>query len=191
MYEHIKGQLILADNSKVVIEANGIGYKIFIPLSSFAKLPNIGSDLLIYVVLIVREDAHTLYGFLSKEEKELFELLINISGIGPKTANNLIGHIDFENFQQAIANNDTRLISKVPGIGKKTSERLVIELKDKFKNFVKISNTSTNTTLFDAINALINLGYNPMQAQKAARLAYEENKETSLSNLITSALRKL
>lgn len=199
MYDYIKGSLVSISPSKITIEANGIGYLLNIPLSSYNKLPKINSLLTCYVSLIVREDSHTLYGFLFQEERNLFEILITVSGIGPKTALGIIGHLDIDNFKSAILSSDVRLLSKVPGIGTKTAEKLIIEMRDKIKNVSKdfsisgsIHLRNEKSTIADALNALLNLGYNHLQAQKAINKALEELKdEKDAGKLISLALKKM
>jgi holliday junction DNA helicase RuvA len=143
---------------------------------------------------VVREDSHTLYGFLKQQERDLFELLITLSGIGPKTALALIGHVEYEHFYRAIAESDLRLLGKIPGIGKKTAERLVIEMRDKLKILDKsypISSDGKDLKISDAIQALINLGYPAFEAQKAVKIAQlkaGEKADTAL--LISLALRE-
>src|SRR5258708_4277677 len=123
MYESIQGILKEKEPIKAVVEAGGIGYRLAIPLSTYTRLPACETPLKLYLSQVVREDAHTLYAFLLKEERDLFEVLITLSGIGPKTALAIIGHMEMGAFQRAIASADTRLLSKIPGIGKKTAER--------------------------------------------------------------------
>ncbi|MES2273708.1 MAG: Holliday junction branch migration protein RuvA [Chlamydiota bacterium] len=197
MYESIQGILKEKDPLKAVVVTGGIGYRLTIPLSTYTRLPNPETPLLLYLSQVVREDAHTLYAFLAREERDLFEVLIGISGIGPKTALAIIGHMEIGAFQKAIAAADTRLLGKIPGIGKKTAERLVIEMRDKFKTFGKkekggIPLSSTDGILGDAMNALLHLGYHPMEAQKAVHAAFAEKKdEGDLGKLITAALQKI
>ncbi len=177
------------------MEANGIGYRLTIPLSTYTRLPNLGQKLVLLLAHVVREDSHTLYAFLSKEERDLFEILITISGIGPKTALAIIGHMEMGMFQKAIANADVRILSKIPGIGKKTAERLVIEMRDKFKGAKKekpVALEAVEGLLGDAMNALIHLGYNALQAQQAVQAALDEKKgEKDLGKIITAALQKI
>lgn len=197
MYEFIKGKLIDLSPMKITLESHGVGYKILIPLNSLSKLPALGSELLLYVSLIVKEDSHTLYGFVEQMERDLFELLITISGIGPKTALALVGHLEISNFQSAILTANVKQLSKVPGIGSKTAERLIIEMKDKLKNLEKRTSSSLEAkpedrSFSDALNALINLGYNHFQAQKAIKKTLEENKEEKdIGKIITLALRNI
>jgi Holliday junction DNA helicase RuvA len=196
MYEAIRGILKDKDPAKAVVEAGGISYRLTIPLSTYTNLPLIESPVYLFLSEVVREDAHTLYAFLEKEERDLFEILIALSGIGPKTAVAIIGHIDICSFQQAIAAADVRLLSKIPGIGKKTAERLVIEMKDKIKNKGKGFSCSSASlgsgVIADAIHALMNLGYHSVDAQKAVQKVLQEKKdETDLGSLITAALQHI
>lgn len=187
MYESIQGILKDKDLSIAIVEAGGIGYRLCIPFNTYSKLPPVGSSVFLFLSQVVREDSHTLYAFLTKEERNLFETLIALSGIGPKTAVGIIGHIEINAFQNAVASSDTRLLSKIPGIGKKTAERLVIEMRDKFKGKAK-----GPTLMGDAVTALLNLGYTPANAQKAVQAVLEEKKnETDLAKIITSALQKI
>ncbi len=195
MFEYIKGTLINIDPIQAIVEANGIGYKLFIPINAYSEaIP--GKEILLYTSYIVREDAHILYGFFSIEERDLFESLRSVNGIGPKTAICLIGHLGISNFQQAIIENDFRIICKVPGIGKKTAERLIIEMKDKHKLFEKLSSAksnknNSNPAVSDAIRALINLGYHPIKARKAVDIASKENNTDNPAILISLALSKI
>lgn len=187
MYESIQGILKDKDPNRAIIETAGIGYRLSIPLSAYAKLPPIGTSTYFYLSQVVREDSNTLYAFLCKEERNLFETLITLSGIGPKTGLSIIGHIDIDSFQSAVAASDSKLLSKIPGIGKKTAEKLVIEMRDKFKGKGKGS-----TVVGDAVTALLNLGYSPVNAQKAVQAVLEEKKnETDLAKIITAALQKI
>ena len=198
MFESIKGTLIEKTPVKAVIETFGISYRLTIPLNTYTKLPALKTPIELYLSHIVREDSEALYAFTSKEERDLFEILLTISGIGPKTGIAIIGHIDIGSFQRAVAAADTRLLSKIPGIGKKTAERLIIEMRDKFKTYAKKDKASPapfgagDALLSDAFNALINLGYPPISAQKAIAAALEEKKdEKDLGRLITAALQKM
>jgi len=197
MFEYIKGTLIDKEPSKAVVEAGGIGYRLSIPLSTFNRLPATKNSVELYLSHIVREDSETLYAFMTKEERNLFESVLAVSGIGPKTGSAIVGHIDTATFQKAIAGSDISLLSKIPGIGKKTAERLVVEMRDKFKGkgktvFATAPQILENSLLSDAFSALINLGYPPMDAQKAVQAALAEKKEeTDLGRLITAALQKI
>lgn len=193
MIEYIKGTLTDSSPSHAVLETHGIGYKVSIPLSNYAKLSQLGKEMVLYVATVIREDAHKSYGFTTKIERDFFEKLIDVSGIGPKTALALIGHMELNDLQFAIAQSNITLLSKVPGIGKKTAERLVVELKDKTAKISEIAlsvPTSKKDLFSDALGALVNLGYHPLQAQKAVKqILAESEKEPDLASLITSALR--
>ena len=198
MYEYIKGTLIEATPSKAIVETGGVGFSILIPFSHFSKLPQIGAPLTLFVSFVVREDAQRLFGFLTRRERDLFENLIEVSGIGPKTALCLIGHMEISDLQIAITQGNIPLICKIPGIGKKTAERLVVEMRDKLKKEGVSSSPlpslehlgTSQSVISDAISALMNLGYNNTQAQKAIKTALGKlDEEPQLAALITTALR--
>ena len=197
MIEYIKGILSYSTPLKTVIESGGIGYKIYIPLNNYSKLPALGKEICLFISSVIREDSHKYFGFLSAEERDLFETLTDVSGIGPKTALALLGHLEAADLQIAISQSDLSSICKVPGIGKKTAERLIVEMRDRFqKSAIGLptspSSKSEPSVVGDALRALINLGYQPLQAQKAVKAVIEEHtEEPDLSKLITSALRKL
>lgn len=189
MFEFIRGKMVASDFSKAVVDVGGVGYGVVISLKTYQKLPQSGLDVFFYVTPIIREDGHALYGFLVLDEKHLFEKIIAISGIGPKTAMGILGHVDIADFQVAILQCNTALLSKIPGIGKKTAERLVMELKDKF-NATSLPKTEGSTIMGDAISALINLGYHPLDAQSAIKkILSTHQQEPSLKELISGALR--
>lgn len=196
MFEFIKGKLIEVDTQKAIIETNGIGYKIFIPSSIYNDLLNLENALL-YTSFIVKEDSQTLYGFLTKVGRDIFDILISVSGIGAKTAILLLGNLDLEGLYFAITTSDIKIISKVPGIGKKTAERLIIELRDKFKNidtssFDHSKLNKSCSIASDAIAALMNLGYNSAQAQKAVKSVLQDfDEKPELGLLITKALKNI
>ncbi len=195
MYESIKGILVDKTPLKAVVEAGGIGYRLTIPLSTYTRLPALDKPIQLFLSQVVREDSNTLYAFLLKEERDLFETLITLSGIGPKTALAIIGHIEMGAFHRAIGMADVRLLSKIPGVGKKTAERLVIEMRDKLKGGKRdkpVALHAADGIIGDAMNALIHLGYNPLDAQKAVQAVMEEKKEEKdLGKIITAALQKI
>ncbi len=191
MYEAIKGSLKEKEPLKAIVEAGGISYRLTIPLNTYTRLGPLESSVHLFLSQVVREDSHTLYAFLAKEERDLFEILIGLSGIGPKTAVAIIGHMEIGPFQRAIAAADIRILSKIPGIGKKTAERLVVEMRDKIKGKGQAAPLAATLT-GDAMNALMNLGYNPLDAQKAVQAALAEKKdESDLGRLIAAALQKI
>lgn len=191
MFEFIRGTLVSSSPIKAVIDVRGVGYALFVPINS--HLPNQGEEVTLYTSLIIREDAHTLFGFLTLEERDLFESLRAVSGIGPKTALALIGHMTIDVLYSAISQADAKSIAKTPGIGKKTAERLIIEMRDKLKGLVhKSAPTKEVSTNSDALNALIHLGYNQAAATKAIQKVLDQaDSEPPLPELITSALRCL
>lgn len=197
MMEYIKGLLSESTPSKTIVETGGIGYRIHIPLSNYAKLPKLGQPICLFLSTVIREDSHKNYGFLTAQERDLFETLIDVSGIGPKTALALLGHIEACDLQMAISSSDINSICKVPGIGKKTAERLIVEMRDRVQKNQAFSlsfssSRSEKTTATDALSALVNLGYPALQVQKTVKFIIEsEDKEWELAELITCALKKL
>ncbi len=203
MYAYIRGTLIQSTPAAAVIETSGIGYRISIPANVFAKLPALGTEIQLHLSFIVREQSHTLYGFLSEQERILFDALLAVSGIGPKSALSLIGHLSLQDLHRAIHKGELNVITKVPGIGKKTAERLIIEMRDKVDQllppdpsdlaaFHALHSDPAAQKINDAMNALINLGYNQATAQKALKKSMTDLPEgVNLAELITHALSKI
>jgi holliday junction DNA helicase RuvA len=177
MITFLHGKLVEALPTQVTLDVNGIGYEALIPLSSFDKLPMPGQSIKLLTQLVVREDAHTLYGFMSSEERDLFRLLINtVSGIGPKTALNVLSGISVTAFRGAVAGGDLKSLSKISGVGKKTAERIVVELKDKIgmagaweAASAKHSLSADEQRINDAVLALVALGFKQIDAHDAVR----------------------
>lgn len=198
MLEYVKGKLVEATMQIAVLEAAGVGYRLFLPLSAFSKLPAAGQELILYTTQLIKEPSQVLYGFISKQERNLFEILIGVSGIGPKTALSLLGHLSINDLMDAIRCNALAILSKVPGIGRKTAERLVLEVRDKLPEWNLLTESSAvpsqaaaSSQLRDAASALIHLGYSQAQAEKASKQALKElGEDADLSVLITHALRK-
>lgn len=199
MIAYVKGILIQATPISAIVECHGLGYSIFIPASTFSKLPQIHEEVILYTSFVVRELSHTLYGFVNVQDRDLFDALMNVTGIGPKTALSVIGHLTAYELHQAISNHDITSISKVPGIGKKTAERLIIEMRDKISTIIPFdpsgfavhSKSDPKTQqISDAMSALVNLGYNQMTAQKAIKKTLQDVPDSiSLSELITISLK--
>lgn len=191
MIAQIRGTLLQILATDVIVEAAGIGYRIFIPVSAHAKLPSIGQMLLLHTSFIVREQSQALYGFLSAAERDFFEVLLGVSGIGPKTALSILGHLPLFDLQAAINNRNVLSLSKVPGIGKKTAERLIVEMRDKVSLMaVPQDSPATDGKVADAMNALVHLGYNQQTAKKALQKVLElHGEDLDLSALITAALK--
>jgi len=194
MLDYIKGVLTAAAPDAATLEIDNIGYRFLIPLSTYTKLPSIGETTLFYIVTVIREDSHRSFGFLTREERIFFEKFSAISGIGPKTALALIGHLNGNELRMAVTTGNALLLSKVPGIGKKTAERLIVELRDKIDSVPALQTirpmTPQEHITQDATNALVQLGYHPIQAGRVIKKALEEfDTEPNLSLLITAALR--
>lgn len=175
MIEYIKGILSEKEVTRVAIEAHGVGYNISIPLSTYEKLPETGTDLLLHIHYLVREDAHKLYGFLTKTEREMFRHLISITKIGPKVALSVLSGITVNDLVNCINSGDSSRLEKIPGVGQKTAQRLLIELKGKVGPALMSRGSesslvvnSTNLKIRDeAFAAMVSLGYNDKQVQKA------------------------
>lgn len=196
MYAYIKGTLVQASSGTVILEAGGIGYLIHIPASLYPLLPPLNSNLKLFTSFIVRELSQTLYGFMSSSECECFEILLGVSGIGPKLALSLIGHLNLSELHLAISSGNIQALSRTPGIGKKTAERLIVELRGKLPaseecdlNYA-VTADPFSQKINDAMSALINLGYNQMTAQKAVKKSMSDLPEgIHLADLITHALK--
>lgn len=192
MLEFIRGKLVAATPEKAVVEVAGIGYRLYIPFSCFGKLPNLGSEVKLFVFSHIREDAHRYFGFLTEQERDLFEQLNSITGVGPKTALALIGHMELGELQLAISQKNVLRLCRIPGIGKKTAERLVVELKDRVQKFPTLPEAGKGKNIEDAIAALVNLGYPLPRSQKAVVNALEGKEGTiEIAELITLALRRI
>jgi Holliday junction DNA helicase RuvA len=199
MISFIKGILAEKNPTYIIIDVNGIGFHIFIPLSNFDKLVEIGSEIKIFTHLHVKEDSLTLYGFLYLEELYLFQILIEVSGIGPRTAIGILSGTTVNDFYNLIINKNYARLTAIPGIGKKTAERLVLELYDKVsKNMLKtLSDTKSNSGNFEirseAVQALCSLGFSRPVAEKSVAniLMTNPSPEISLEELIKQALKSV
>ena len=190
MYAFIRGILASSSPLHAIIDAGGVGYRLHIPLSASSQLPPPGEEVLLHTAHVVRENDHSLYGFLTTSDRDLFETLCAVSGVGPKTALGLLGHLSPRALQEAIAHNNPTLIAKAPGIGKKTAERLVMELRDKLPAGTDRP-SDLAPTVRDAMAALLNLGYSQAKAQTAVQKVLKETHNVDLSTLITKALKNL
>lgn len=199
MYAYLKGKLVDAQPSCVIVDVQGIGYALSIPCRLLGELPEIGQPVQLFTSFVVRESSQTLYGFLCRQERDVFEALMNVTGIGPKLALSLIGHLTFDELHRAVTSQDFPTLCRVPGVGKKTAERLVVELKDKVSQFAPLQASlsislphSKPQHVEDAMLALINLGYNQNTAQKALKQSLKDLPETAdLALLITTALKHI
>jgi Holliday junction DNA helicase RuvA len=195
MITFLHGKLVESLPTQVIVDVNGIGYEVLIPLSSFDKLPSHGGE----VKLIVREDAHILYGFATAVERDLFRLLINnVSGIGPKTALNILSGMNAVAFRGAVANGDVKSLSQISGVGKKTAERIVVELRDKIGAAGALEAASAKHSLSpddqktnDATLALMALGFKQMDAYDSVRAAQTMLGATAtVEQLVRACLKK-
>ncbi len=199
MITYLHGKLVDALPTQVTVDVHGLGYEALIPLSSYDKLPKPGQELKLLTHLVVREDAHVLYGFMTAEERELFRLLINtVSGIGPKIALNVLSGMNPAAFRGAVANGDIRALSQISGVGKKTAERMVVELRDKFgaagawqASSAKHGLSPEEQKINDAVLALIALDYAQVEAHDAVRAAAAAlGPQASLEELVRASLQK-
>jgi len=188
MIEHVRGVLQYKSPAFIVIETGGIGYKINLPLSSYELLPREGDEVKINTYLHYREDNLSLYGFLNQKERDFFLLLISISKIGPKSALRMLSSISPSEFKKAIKRGDLTTLTDIPGIGKKTAQRLILELKEKIEE--EIIEAGDEELVKDAISALLSLGYTRNEARRAIKEAIDSSKEEiDLANLIKEALK--
>lgn len=173
MYAHLKGKVYSKKAPWVILELNGIGYEIQVPMTTFFSIPEAGSVITLFTHFTVREDAQSLFGFISELERDLFKEIIKVSGIGPKVALSILSTLPLADFIQYIESNKIEFLIKVPGIGKKTAERLVIELRDRIarfanENFISsIQQPNQNTAQSEAIEALLSLGFSLKEAKSA------------------------
>ena len=199
MIAFLRGTLVEALPTQITLDIRGVGYEVLIPLSSFDKLPAPGGEVRILTHLVVREDAHTLYGFMTGGERELFRLLIDtVTGIGPKLALNILSGMNPTAFRGAVANGDTKALSQISGVGRKTAERIVVELRDKVGAAGAWEAASAARTpsaeeqrINDALLALAALGYKPQEAQEAVRgAAALLGPDATLEQLVRTSLKK-
>ena len=199
MITFLHGKIVEALPTQVTVDVNGVGYEALIPLSSFDKLPQPGQSIKLLTQLVVREDAHTLYGFMTSEERDLFRLLVHtVSGIGPKTALNVLSGISVAAFRGAVANGDIKSLSKISGVGKKTAERIVVELKDKIglagaweAASAKHGLSADEQRINDAVLALVALGFKQIEAHDSVRAAQAMlGTQATVEELVRVCLKK-
>ena len=193
MITHIQGRMVEKNPTDVVIECNGVGYFINISLHTFSSLPTT-ENVKLYTHLIVREDAHTLYGFTTFAERQIFRLLISVSGVGPATARTMMSSLSPTQIVDAIASNDLPTIQSAKGIGAKTAQRLVLDLKDKILKVYGMSDISvdtSNTNKNEALSALETLGFVRKKIEKICDDIVKDNPQASVELIIKQALKKL
>ncbi|MDR5589377.1 Holliday junction branch migration protein RuvA [Christiangramia sp. SM2212] len=193
MIHHLKGQLIEKNPTYVVIECNGIGYSVNISLHTFSLIPD-SEAVSLYTHLQVKEDSHTLYGFVEKSEREIFRLLISVSGVGTSTARMMLSSLQPKEVIDAIASGDVPTIQSVKGIGAKTAQRVILDLKDKVLKILgedEVFVSQSNTNKEEALSALEILGYNRRQAGKVVEKILKEDPDSTVESIIKLALKKL
>jgi Holliday junction DNA helicase RuvA len=194
----IEGILRSKTPTEVLIDVNGIGFAVSVPLSTYEKLGAAGSRVVLLTHLHIRDDAMQLFGFATEEERRIFKLLISVSGVGPKIAQSVLSGMNVEELGSHIGNGNVSALSTIPGIGRKTSERLVVELRDKIGGLhsepgsVALIGAAAASVRLEALQALLSLGYNQQAAEKAIRLALKETGDASISleELIKRALHQ-
>lgn len=193
MIAHIQGKIIEKTPTDVVIDCNGVGYFINISLNTYSKIPN--SDIVkLFTFLQVKEDSHSLYGFVEKSERELFKLLISVSGIGANIARTMLSSLDPKQIIQSIATGNITVIQSIKGIGSKTAQRVILDLKDKvikIYNIDEISMVQNNTLKEETLSALEVLGYPKKSAERLVDKLVAENPDATLENIIKLSLKSL
>ncbi len=201
MIGYLRGTLFEKQPPHVILDVNGVGYELEVPMTTLFQLPAVGEPLVLHVHLVVREDAQLLYGFYTKRDRALFRELIRLNGVGPKLALALMSGLSVDELIQCVNAEDTSRLMKVPGVGKKTAERLLVELKDRFKNWdstplagqVALEPAAAGAVINsqsaekDAVSALISLGFKPAEASRAVGLVVEDG--LSSEDLIRRALK--
>jgi len=199
MIGKIRGIILEKQPPQLVVDVQGIGYEIDAPMSTFYQLPDVGKEVNLFTHFVVREDAHLLFGFYTRDERHLFRTLLKVNGVGPRLALTVLSSVAPEEFVRTILNNDTASLVRVPGIGKKTAERLIIEMRDKLAEWTKVP-TGEGATLIkqdsprhqilqDAISALVSLGYKQQEANRFVTKT-DDGAATS-EELIRRALREM
>lgn len=194
MIAHLRGKLLAKHPNQAIVETVGVGYDVTISVPTFSELPGLGSEVALHIHTHVREDVIALYGFLRPSEKLLFEKLITVSGIGPKLAITILSGMAADEMVGAIRGNDVARLTRIPGIGKKTAERMVLELRDKLpESGTTVAPTvpALNATEEDVLSALVNLGYQRAAAEKALTAAMRNGKGGSFDALFRGALAAL
>lgn len=201
MISYIRGEVITIEEEKVIVEVNGVGFGIFMPAQSMNYLPAIGEEVRLHTFMNVREDAIQLYGFLTRDDLKVFKLLIGVSGIGPKGGLSILSQLSPDDLRFAVMAGDAKTIAKTPGIGKKTAEKLIIELKDKLdiedvlhkesdETMTVATGGGTNELQAEAVQALVALGYGNTDAVKAVKKV-QMDEQTSVEDVLKAALKNM
>jgi Holliday junction DNA helicase RuvA len=194
MIAHLRGKLLAKHPNQAIVETAGVGYDVTISVPTFSDLPAVGAEVALNIHTHVREDAIALYGFLRPSEKVLFEKLLTVSGIGPKLAITILSGMPADEMVSAIRCNDIARLTRIPGIGRKTAERMVLELRDKLPQAIPAAAVTTpalSPTEEDVLSALVNLGYQRAAAEKAMEASAENRKGSSFDSLFRTALAAL
>ena len=179
MIAHLRGKLIFRQPGQAIVEAAGVGYDVAISIPTYTALPALGGEVSLHIHTKVAEDQLALFGFLERDEKKLFERLITVSGVGPRLAIAILSGLSPERTVQAIKSSDHAQLVRIPGVGKKLAERLVVELKDKLEDFAAapVASVVRGAAVDDVLSALVNLGYQRAAAEKAVQTAVAKEKE--------------
>ena len=200
MIAHLRGKLLSKKANKILVDVSGVGYEVSIPVSTFYELGEIGSDVSLHIYTHVREDILALYGFRTEREKILFEKFLSISGVGPKMAIAILSGLEPQDLVPALRSGNVALLTHIPGVGKKTAERLVLELREKLEDLAEPAAAAAPATApqseftgvdADVLSALINLGYARLAAEAAVREVRKENPGADLEHLLRACLRLL
>ncbi|MDX1403798.1 MAG: Holliday junction branch migration protein RuvA [Woeseiaceae bacterium] len=194
MIGSLKGTLTIKQAPSIIVECAGVGYQVETPMSTFLDLPPPGGEVFLHTHLVVREDAHTLYGFATVEEKSLFRLLLKISGVGAKMALAILSGMSVGDFQRCVRYDDTAMLIRIPGVGKKTAERLIVEMRDKIdasaeQPLASGGATAAGDSRSEAVDALVALGYKPAEIKRL--LAKLDTRDKSAEDIIRLALRQV
>lgn len=201
MVSYVRGELVAIEEDKVIVDVNGVGFGVFMPAQSMNYLPMLGDEVKLHTYMNVREDALQLYGFLTRDDLKVFKLLIGVSGIGPKGGLSILSQMSPDDLRFAVMANDAKTIAKAPGIGKKTAEKLIIELKDKLDIEDVLNKTvdahvsvtplnASNEVQAEAIQALVALGYGSTEATKAVKKVPSDEAAT-VEDLLKLALKNI
>jgi len=193
MIGRLRGILLWKSAPHVLMEVQGVGYEVEVPFTTFFKLPTVGQEMTLHTHLIVREDAHMLYGFATEAERAMFRNLIKVNGVGAKMAATILSGIAPDDFVRCVRDNDVARLVRLPGVGKKTAERLVLELKDKVKDLAGPvpAAASPGTPRDDLVSALVHLGYSRPEAQRGADKALVDHGDERFEDLLRRSLRSL
>ncbi len=195
MISYVRGTLVEKSPAKIVVESAGVGYEILVPLSSYDAIGEVGSEVKIYTYFHVREDSHTLFGFATLEERKLFQMLISVSGIGPRSALTILSGVSVDDFCEAIVTEQVDLLTAISGIGRKTAQRLIVELKgriadERIRIGVGTRKIGMQGMVAEAVQALVSLGFPRPSARKAVEKCISEaERELDMEELIRGALR--